>query len=122
MTDNLSLTGDDLSRARSGIGSLITWWRAQGRSKYASGEIAKLNATLAKLRAIDQRAYPFESGYSEIIALPDFGGEPIMKLDARVVSETRKAAAKYNAQCPRPLSPGWKRPPHVPKPKRRAKP
>lgn len=101
-----TLTGNDLALAEMSLIHAERWHQEQqkkhGRNGFTTAELAKLKALRAKLSAIGDHAYPYEGGYSEIIELPDYGGDPIMRLDAKVVKSTRAKAARYNRKCRRP--------------------
>ena len=100
----LTLTGNDLALAEMSLIHTENWYRAQqrkhGRNGFTSAELSKLKALREKLSAIGDHAYPYEGGYSEIVEMPEYGAEPVMRMDAKVVKATRQKARRYNAKCP----------------------
>jgi hypothetical protein len=80
--DLTTLTGNDLALAWSACCHAIAWCKQQGGSKYWRTERAKYTALAHKLSTISQTVYPDEPD-----APLDLGGEPIMRLDRRVVGK-----------------------------------
>lgn len=89
MDVKLTLTGNDLAIAEQGIGHLVNFWKKQGRSKWSRQRRAEAEAVLTKLNEIMNHAYPYPHGCEEPL---DYGDEPIMRPDLRVIGKTRRRA------------------------------
>lgn len=100
----LTLTGNDLALAEMGLIHAERWHRGQqkkhGRNGFTTAELTKLKALREKLSAIGEHAYPYEGGYDEIVEVPHYGDEPILRMDPKVVKATRAKARRYNSKVP----------------------
>jgi hypothetical protein len=92
----IGLTGNDLATAEFGLMHAISWCKKQGRSAYWRKEIAKYQAVLQKLTAINDHAYPYEATNDESPA--PYGDEKIMRVDPTTIAKTRATARKFNKE------------------------
>ncbi len=95
----LTLTGNDLALAEMGLIHAERWHQDRqkkyGRNGFSAAELKKLANLRRKLSAIGDHAYPYEETFDES-SPDDYGDEQVMRLDARQVGVTRRAAALFN--------------------------